>query len=320
VKRGALIAAIASAAALLTGSGAFAVENERLGEPTAGAIDFQPPATSIMEEIRGFHGFLLPIIVAVSVFVLALLLWVIVRYNRQANPTPRKFTHNMLVEVIWTIIPVLILVAIAWKSFPLIFREERIPPNAEITLKITGNQWFWQYEYPDQHVSLTSILQPEADVAAWNASHPPAQHRTYLLATNNAIVVPMDTTVRVLITSNDVIHAWAVPAFGVKEDATQGRVNDSWFRIESRLVGQGEHTFYGECSELCGKDHAFMPIEVRAVPRDEFNRWLASQGGTMAFGQATVTPAAATTTATPGASPSTSGPAAAPAQTPSHTR
>jgi cytochrome c oxidase subunit 2 len=315
-----LIAAIASVTTLLTGSSAFAVENERLGQPTARAIDFQPPATSIMEEIRGFHGFLLPIIVAVSVFVLALLLWVIVRYNRRANPSPRKFTHNMLVEVIWTIVPVLILVAIAWRSFPLIFREERIPPNAEITLKVTGNQWFWQYEYPDQHVSLTSLLQPEADVAAWNASHPANQQRTYLLATNSPIVVPMDTTVRVLVTSNDVIHAWAVPAFGIKEDATQGRVNDSWFRIESRLVGPGEHTFYGECSELCGKDHAFMPIEVRAVPRDEFNRWLASQGGTMAFGQAAATPASATTAATPGAPPPASGSAPAPVQTPSHTR
>jgi cytochrome c oxidase subunit 2 len=316
-----LIAAIASAAALLTGSGAFAVENERLGQPTPEAIDFQPPATSIMQEIRDFHGFLLPIIVAISVFVLALLLWVVIRFNRRANPTPQKFTHNMAIEVLWTVVPVLILVMIAWKSFPLIFREERIPPSAEITLKVTGNQWFWQYEYPDQHVSLTSLLQPEADVAAWNAAHPdPAQQRTYLLATTNAIVVPMDTTVRVLITSNDVIHAWAVPAFGVKEDATQGRVNDSWFRIESRLVGQGEHTFFGECSELCGKDHAFMPIEVRAVPRDEFNRWLASQGGTMAFGQAEATPAAATTTATPGAPPPASGSAPAPAQTPSHTR
>lgn len=320
MKRGALIAAIASVAALLTGGGAFATENERLGQPTPGAIDFQPPATSIMQQIRDFHGFLLPIIVAISVFVLALLLWVVVRYNRRANPTPRKFTHNMLVEVIWTVLPVLILVAIAWRSFPLIFREERIPPNAEITLKVTGNQWFWQYEYPDQHVSLTSLLQPEADVAAWNAAHPdPAQQRTYLLATTAPIVVPMDTTVRVLITSNDVIHAWAVPAFGVKEDATQGRVNDSWFRIESSMVGPGEHTFYGECSELCGKDHAYMPIEVRAVPREEFNRWLASQGGTMAFGQAAATPAAASGTA-PGAAPSTPGPAATPAQTPTHTR
>lgn len=321
MKRGALIAAIASVAALLTGSGAFATENERLGQPTPEAIDFQPPATNIMQEIRDFHSFLLVIIVAISVFVLALLLWVVIRYNRRANPTPRKFTHNMLVEVIWTVVPVLILVAIAWRSFPLIFREERIPPSAEITLKVTGNQWFWQYEYPDQHVSLTSILQPEADVAAWNAAHPdPTQHRTYLLATNNPIVVPMDTTVRVLITSNDVIHAWAVPAFGVKEDATQGRVNDSWFRIESRLVGQGEHTFYGECSELCGKDHAYMPIEVRAVPRDEFNRWLVSQGGQMAFGQAAATPAAATTTgAPPTTTQTTPAPASGPAQA-SHTR
>ena len=310
MKRGALFAAIASVSFMLTGAMAFAQEHERLGQPTPGAIDFQPPATPIMEEIRGFHAFLLPIIVAISVFVLALLLWVVIRYNRRANPTPRKFTHNMLVEVIWTIVPVLILVAIAWRSFPLIFREERIPPSAEITLKVTGNQWFWQYEYPDQHVSLTSILQPQADVEAWNRAHPnPADHRTYLLATNNAIVVPMDTTVRVLITSNDVIHAWAVPAFGIKEDATQGRVNDTWFRIETRLVGAGEHTFYGECSELCGKDHAFMPIEVRAVPRAEFNRWLAAQGGTLAFGQASAAPAAA--------APGAASPAAS---APTHTR
>jgi cytochrome c oxidase subunit 2 len=317
-----LIAAGASAAALLSNGVALAQENETLGQPTPGAIDLQPPATSIMQQIRDFHGFLLPIIVAISVFVLALLLWVMIRYNRRANPTPRKFTHNMLVEVIWTVVPVLILVAIAWRSFPLIFREERIPTNAEITLKVTGNQWFWQYEYPDQHVSLTSILEPQADVDAWNASHPPAQHRTYLLATNNPIVVPMDTTVRVLITSNDVIHAWAVPAFGVKEDATQGRVNDSWFRIDSGRLprGEREHTFFGECSELCGKDHAFMPIEVRAVSREEFNRWLVSQGGQMAFGQAAATPASATTTAAPSApTQTTPAPASGPAQA-SHTR
>ena len=169
-------------------------------------------------------------------------------------------------------------------------------------------------------MSLTSILQPQADVDAWNASHPPSQQRTYLLATNNPIVVPMDTTVRVLITSSDVIHAWAVPAFGVKEDATQGRVNDSWFRIETRLVGPGKHTFFGECSELCGKDHAFMPIEVRAVPRDEFNRWLLAQGGQNGVrpsrrdpGRGSTTPAAPTTTQT------TPAPASGPAQA-SHTR
>ncbi|MBS0384294.1 MAG: hypothetical protein JSS00_02970, partial [Proteobacteria bacterium] len=207
--------------------------------------------------------------------------------------------------------------AIAWRSFPLLFREERVPPNAEITLKVTGNQWFWQYEYPDQHVSLTSILMPEADVRAWNAAHPnPREQRTYLLATNNPVVVPMDTTVRVLVTSNDVIHAWAVPAFGVKADATQGRVNDTWFRLEARLVGAGEHLFYGECDQLCGKDHAFMPIEVRAVPRDEFNRWLLSQGGQGGIGQ-TGTPAAATTPAT--TTQTTPAPASGPAQA-SHTR
>jgi cytochrome c oxidase subunit 2 len=308
VKRGALFAAMAGAGWMLAG-GALAQENETLGQPTPRAIDLQPPATSIMQDIRGFHGFLLPIIVAISVFVLALLLWVMIRYNRRSNPTPRKFTHNMLVEVIWTVLPVLILVAIAWRSFPLIFREERIPANAEITLKVTGNQWFWQYEYPDQHVQLTSILQTQEDVDAYNRAHPGEPQRTYLLATNNPIVVPMDTTVRVLVTSNDVIHAWAIPAFGIKEDATQGRVNDTWFRIESSLVGPGEHTFYGQCSELCGKDHAYMPIEVRAVPREEFNRWLASQGGTLAFGQA------------PAPAPTAPGQSAAPAApAPTHTR
>jgi cytochrome c oxidase subunit 2 len=287
-------------AALTFAGAAHATENERLGEPTPGAIDLQPPATPIMQDIRAFHDYLLPIIVVVSVFVLGLLLWVMIRYNRRANPTPRKFTHNMLVEVIWTVVPVLILVAIAWKSFPLIFREERVPASAELTLKVTGNQWFWQYEYPDQHVQVTSLLMPEADVNAYNSAHPNEPQKIYLLSTTAPIVVPMDTTVRVLITSNDVIHAWAVPAFGVKEDATQGRVNDTWFRIDSRLVGPGEHTFYGQCSELCGKDHAYMPIEVRAVPRDEFNQWLAAQDGALAFGQQA--PAAA--------------PAPAPAQTP----
>jgi cytochrome c oxidase subunit 2 len=293
-----LIATVLSAALSFAGA-AHATENEILGQPTPGAIDFQPPATPIMQEIRDFHAFLLPIIVAISVFVLALLLWVIVRYNRRANPTPRKFTHNMLVEVIWTIVPVLILVAIAWKSFPLIFREERIPPAAELTLKVTGNQWFWQYEYPDQHVQVTSLLMPQEDVNAYNAAHPGEPQKIYLLSTTAPIVVPMDTTVRVLITSNDVIHAWAVPAFGVKEDATQGRVNDTWFRIDSHMVGPGDHTFFGECSELCGKDHAFMPIEVHAVTRAEFNQWIAQQGGTIATADAA--PAAAAPPAAGGA-------------------
>jgi cytochrome c oxidase subunit 2 len=261
VKRGALIAAVASVA--LTGPAQAMV-----GAPTPGGHDFQQPATQIMREIIDFHNFLLPIIIFISVFVLALLLWVIVRYNRRANPTPRKFTHNMLVEVIWTVVPVLILVAIAWKSFPLIYREEQIPPNAELTLKVTGNSWRWDFEYPDLGVRMTANLLPEEEARA--------QGRPYLLATDAPLLVPVGTTVRVLVTSNDVIHAFAVPAFGVKEDAIQGRVNETWFNVDRPGV------FYGQCSELCGVNHAYMPIEIHAVSRAEFEAWVASNGGTMA--------------------------------------
>jgi cytochrome c oxidase subunit 2 len=287
---------------------ACAAENETLGQPTPGAIDMQPPATGVMVDIRNFHSFILPIIIAISVFVLALLLWVMIRYNRRANPTPRKFTHNMLVEVIWTIVPVLILVVIAWKSFPLIFKEEQIPPEAQLTLKVTGNSWFWTYEYPDLHVQLTSNPLSEDEVKQWNAAHPNEPQKIYLLATNNVLYVPADTTVRVLITSNDVIHSFAVPAFGIKEDAIQGRVNDTWFRVDSKLVGPGDHTYYGECSELCGVNHSFMPIEVRSVSREEFNQWVVAQGGAIP-GQ---TPPAAT-----GAAPAATTPTAA---TATHTR
>jgi len=293
VKRGALIAAIAGVA--LAGPAEAAV-----GAPTPGGHNFQEPATQVMREIVAFHDFLLPIIIAVSVVVLGLLLWVIVRYNRRANPTPRKFTHNMLVEVIWTIVPVLILVAIAWKSFPLIYMEERIPPNAELTLKVTGNSWRWDFEYPDLGVQLTSNLLPEEDARA--------QGRPYLLATDTPLYVPVGTTVRVLVTSNDVIHAFAVPAFGVKEDAVQGRVNETWFNVDRPGV------FYGQCSELCGVNHAYMPVEIHAVPRAEFEAWVAANGGTFASAE---TPAeGAPATAAPAGEAPDNQPAAAPAAAP----
>jgi cytochrome c oxidase subunit 2 len=255
----------AGLAAILAAAGpAWAVD----GAPTPGGIDFQPPATQVMRDIESFHAFLMPLIVAVSVFVLVLLLWVIIRYNRRANPTPRKFTHNMFVEVIWTIVPVLILVVIAWRSFPLLYQEERIPAEAELTLKVTGNSWRWDFEYPDLNVAITSNLLPEDEARAAG--------RPWLLATDNPLYVPVGTTVRVLVTSNDVIHAFAVPSFGVKEDAIQGRVNETWFNVDEPGV------FYGQCSELCGQDHAFMPIEIHAVSRQEFNDWVAAQGGTVA--------------------------------------
>jgi cytochrome c oxidase subunit 2 len=277
-----------------------------VGQPTARGIDLQPPATEIMSEIHDFHFMLLAIITTISVFVLGLLLWVIVRYNRRVNPTPKKFTHNMLVEVIWTIVPVLILVAIAWRSFPLIYQEERIPEQAELTLKVTGNSWFWNFEYPDAGVTIAANLLPEEDARA--------QGRPYLLATTEPLLVPVDTTVRVLVTSNDVIHAFAVPAFGVKEDAIQGRVNETWFRIDSNMAPPGT-TFYGQCSELCGVNHAYMPIEIRAVTREEFDTWIAERGGSFAAAEPEPAATPAEGEATP-TTPPENEPAAAPATAP----
>lgn len=262
MRRGALIAGAAAAA--LIGGGADAAAAV-LGQPTDRGVNLQAPATQVMRDIHSFHDFLLVIIVAISVFVLALLLWVMIRYNRRANPTPRKFTHNMLVEVVWTVVPVLILVAIAWRSFPLIYEQERIPAEAELTLKVTGNSWFWNFEYPDLGVTITANMLPEEDARA--------EGRPYLLATTEPLLVPVNTTVRVLVTSNDVIHAFAVPAFGVKEDAIQGRTNETWFNVDT------EGVFYGQCSELCGVNHAYMPIEIHAVSRGAWEQWVAAQGG-----------------------------------------
>ena len=294
MKRGALFAAAAS---LMFASGA--AHAATVGQPTPRGVDLQPAATEIMREIHDFHALLLPIIVAISVFVLVLLLWVVVRYNRRANPTPKKFTHNMLVEVIWTVVPVLILVAIAWKSFPLIYKQERIP-EAELTLKVTGNSWFWNLEYPDQGVTIAANLLPEDEARA--------QGRPWLLATTEPLLVPVDTNIRVLVTSNDVIHSFAIPAFGIKEDAIMGRVNETWFNVEE------EGVFYGQCSELCGLNHAYMPVEIRAVSREEFNQWVAAQGGTIASAETPATPeaapAAGETPAAPAAEPAT--PAATP--------
>lgn len=291
MKRGALFAGVLGSAGALSAP-AFAM----VGAPTPRGHDFQEPATQVMREIVAFHNFLLPIIVVISVFVLALLLWVIVRYNRRANPTPKKFTHNMLVEVIWTVVPVLILVAIAWKSFPLIYLQERVPAEAELTLKVTGNSWRWDFEYPDLGVALTANLLDEATATA--------EGRPYLLATDTPLLVPVDTVVRVLVTSNDVIHSFAVPAFGIKEDAIMGRVNDTWFNADR------EGVFYGQCSELCGVNHAYMPVEIHVVSRPEFEAWVAAQGG--AFPTAEVEPAPSAAPAEAAPTEEGAAPAAAP--------
>lgn len=285
--RGALFASVLGAGAMCA-----APASAMVGAPTPRGTDFQEPATQVMREIISFHNFLLPIIIVISVFVLALLLWVVVRYNTRANPTPKKFTHNVLVEVIWTVVPVLILVAIAWKSFPLIYLQERVPAEAELTLKVTGNSWRWDFEYPDLGVQVTANLLDEATADA--------EGRPYLLATDTPLLVPVDTVVRVLVTSNDVIHSFAVPAFGIKEDAIMGRVNDTWFEADRTGV------FYGQCSELCGVNHAYMPVEVHVVSRGEFETWVAAQGG--AFPAAEAAPAGETPAPAEGAAPAAATP------------
>lgn len=298
MKRGAWIASIAAGAMSFAGAAHATLLQ---GQPTPEGMHLQPAATEVMRDITSFHDFLLVIIIAISVFVAALLVWVMLRYNRHANPTPKKFTHNMLVEVIWTVVPVLILVMIAWRSFPLIYEQERIP-EAELTLKVTGNSWFWNLEYPDAGVTIAANLLPEDDARA--------QGRPYLLATTEPLLVPVDTNVRVLVTSNDVIHAFAIPAFGVKEDAIQGRVNEAWFNVDT------PGTYYGQCSELCGVNHAYMPIEIRAVSREEFDAWIAEHGGAFASAEpAPATPPAAGEGATT-TTPATEQPAATPSSAP----
>ena len=228
-------------------------------QPTPWQTGFQPAASPVMERIDAFHDFLLIVIVLISVFVLALMIYVFVKFNAKANPTPSRTTHNTTIEILWTVIPIVILVVIAVPSFKLMYYSDRAV-DADMTLKAAGNQFYWTYEYPD-HDDLTfdAIMVEDADLEAGDLR---------LLTTDNAVVLPVDTTIRLLLTANDVIHAWAVPAFGVKMDAVPGRLNETWFRIDR------EGTYYGQCSELCGANHGFMPIMVKAVSREAFAAWV----------------------------------------------
>lgn len=234
------------------------------GQPTDGALGLQPAVTPIMERVTEFHNLLLVIIVAISLLVMGLLLWVIIRYNRKANPVPSKNSHNTLLEVVWTALPVLILVLIAIPSFPLLYYQDEIP-EADFTIKATGYQWYWGYEYPDQEVpEYISTMVPEDMLAEGQLRN---------LSVDYPVVVPVGATVRLQVTAADVIHNWAMPAFGTKMDAIPGRINETWFRVEE------EGTYYGQCSELCGTRHAFMPIEVHAVSPEAFDAWLEAGPG-----------------------------------------
>ncbi len=249
--------------ALLSGA-ASAQSLEVIGAPTPKATGFQPAATELAEGIHGLDHMILIIIAAITVFVTALLLIVIVRFNRRANPTPARFTHNSPLEVAWTLIPVLVLVFIGSFSLPELFKQQDFREvKADVTIKVTGNQWFWSYEYPDEGVSFDSFLLPKDQLAAHGYDD-----SLYLLATDTAVVVPVGKTVLVQVTGADVIHSWKVPAFGVMQDAVPGRLAQSWFKAEK------EGIFFGQCSEICGKDHAYMPITVKVVSEEAYAKWL----------------------------------------------
>nr|WP_307019645.1 cytochrome c oxidase subunit II [Ancylobacter polymorphus] len=229
------------------------------GQPSPWQINLQGAASPVMESMHSFHFFLLVIIVAVVLLVLALLVVVMVKFNEKANPVPSRTTHHTMIEVVWTVVPVLILVAIAIPSFRLLFHQLDLP-QADLTVKVTGHQWYWSYEYPDNGAfSFDSLMVPEAELK-------PGQPR--LLAVDNDVVVPVNKIVRIQVTAADVIHSFALPSFGVKIDALPGRLNESWFQATK------EGIYYGQCSELCGKDHAFMPIAIRVVSEQEFAAWV----------------------------------------------
>ncbi len=229
------------------------------GEPVPWQMGFQPAASMSATRIDDFHTLLLWIITAIALFVLVLLIWVIVRYNSKVNPVPAQFTHNVMIEVLWTVIPVVILIIIAIPSFKILYLNDSVV-NPEMTLKITGRQWYWDYEYPDQDgIAFSSYMIADKEITS---------DQTRLLSTTNPVILPIDTNIVFQITGGDVLHSWTIPAFGVKMDAVPGRLNETWVRIDK------PGTYYGQCSELCGKDHAYMPIEIHAVSKEEFEAWV----------------------------------------------
>jgi cytochrome c oxidase subunit 2 len=238
----------------------FLLGSKALAEqPKDWQLGYQKSVTSVMDDLVFMHDYiLLPIITAISVFVLFLILYAVWKFKASKNPNPTKTSHNTLLEVLWTVIPCLILVVIAIPSFKLLYKQDVIP-KADITIKAIGYQWYWGYEYPDQKIAFEASMIETKDLK-------PGQPR--LLATDKHVVVPVNKVVKVLITANDVLHAWALPAFGVKRDAVPGRINETWFKAEK------EGIFYGQCSELCGIKHAFMPITVEVVSEEKYKEWV----------------------------------------------
>jgi len=249
-----------------------------IGQPVDGEIGLQPQVTKNGERAAWFHnGPLLWTITIISVFVLLLLLWVIFRYNRRSNPVPSKTAHNTMIEVVWTLLPVVILVLLAIPSIGLLQAQFAPPPKNAITLKVTGNQWYWTYSYPDNGgFEITANLLKEKDEVGPGERARTDDDGPRLLAVDNRVVLPVGVPIRLITTSADVIHSWAMPAFWIKLDAVPGRLNETSFTIEKQGL------YFGQCSELCGPKHAYMPIAVEAVPLDVYNKWVVAKGGKVA--------------------------------------
>ncbi|MCK5424573.1 MAG: cytochrome c oxidase subunit II [Emcibacter sp.] len=242
---------------LVTGAAALA---DGIYKAKPDQLGFMEPATQVMRDIVSFHDGLLIMCIVVSLFVMILMLYIFIKFNAKSNPTPSTTTHHTGLEIVWTTIPIIILLVIAIPSFKLLYLEDVIP-EADLTVKAVGNQWYWTYEYPDHDdFSFDSVMLTDDEAKA--AGHP------RLLGTDTHVVVPVNKTVRLIVTASDVIHAWTIPAFGVKIDAVPGKLNETWFNVER------EGMYYGQCSELCGKDHGFMPIMVEVVSQEKYDAWI----------------------------------------------
>ena len=256
----------ASAGLILAGASASAQdvnqELEIVGAPVPGLTSFQPAATELARDVQWLDYWLLVLITIITLFVTGLMIWIAIRFNHKSNPTPRTFTHNSPLEVAWTIIPIVILVFVGAFSLPILFKQQEIP-EADITIKVTGYQWYWGYEYVDDGVAFDSFMLARDELEEFGYSQ-----NEYRLATDTSVVVPIGATIVMQLTGADVIHSWTIPAFGVKQDAVPGRLSQLWFAAER------EGIYFGQCSELCGKDHAYMTITVKVVSQETYDAWL----------------------------------------------
>jgi cytochrome c oxidase subunit 2 len=265
-----MIKGIAAAMAALAGVSAFAGASfAGMGQPSPKQMKFQDAATPIAEQVHWFHDYVTAIIVVITLFVLGLMVYTMWRFSEKRNPVPSKTSHNTTIEIIWTVVPVLILVAIAIPSFRLLYNQYTYPPP-DVVIKATAHTWNWTHEYPDQKITIDSVMLQDSERADVIKAGMPANQVPRNLAVDNEIVVPVNKVVHVLVTSSDVIHNWTIPSFASKVDAVPGRITATWFKPLK------EGIFFGQCSELCGKDHAFMPIAVRVVKEQVYNDWVAA--------------------------------------------